>query len=152
MRHATPTETTVMTRVIARLLLAPTWMVAAAVLVKGYADAGDGFSAAVIAALGVLLQYLTIGTRESGRLAPVRYAREIALAGLVLALLVTFVPVVRGDPPLTHSPAPNARVTYLGSLELVTAVAFDLGVFLLVFGFAVGAIDLIARSANRRSP
>jgi hypothetical protein len=34
-------------------------------------------------------------------------------------------------------------------LELLTAVAFDIGVFLLVFGFVVGVIDLIAQSTIR---
>jgi multicomponent Na+:H+ antiporter subunit B len=37
--------TTVLTRAVSRLLLAPVLMVAAAVLIKGYADVGDGFAA-----------------------------------------------------------------------------------------------------------
>ncbi|MER3484611.1 MAG: hypothetical protein C4345_00180, partial [Chloroflexota bacterium] len=43
-----------------------------------------------------------------------------------------------------------AHVVHLGSLELITAVLFDVGVFLLVLGFATGVIDLIARSRERR--
>ena len=53
--------TTALTRMVARLLLAPVLVVAVAVLIKGYADVGDGFAAGVIAALGVLLQYLAFG-------------------------------------------------------------------------------------------
>jgi multisubunit Na+/H+ antiporter MnhB subunit len=140
---------TLMTRGIARLLLAPSWMIAAAVLVKGYADTGDGFSAGVIAALGVLIQYLTFGAAEAGELLPVRYDRELALAGLLLCLVVAFAPVVGGDPVMTQFPRAGHAVRHFGSLELLTAVAFDVGVFLLVFGFAVGVIDLIAQSALR---
>lgn len=136
-------------RFVARLLLAPAWIIALAVMVKGYVGAGDGFSAGVIAALGILIQYLAFGPGEAGDLLPVRYARQIALAGLLLALSVTFVPVLAGRAVMTHFPRPGEDVVHLGSLELLTAVAFDVGVFLLVFGFAVGAIDLIAQTTAR---
>lgn len=140
---------TVLTRVVARLLLPPILVTAAAVLIKGYGDVGDGFSAAVIAAFGVLLQYVAFGHRAAARALPLRAMPALSFAGLFLALLVTFGPVLRGQAPLTHSPAPNADVIHLGTLELHTAVLFDVAVFLLVFGFAVGAIDLIARATDR---
>ncbi len=140
---------TVLTRVIARLLLPSTLITAIAVLVKGYGDVGDGFSAAVIAAFGVLLQYVAFGHRAAARALPLRAMPAVSFAGLLLALLVTFGPVLRGQAPLAHSPAPGADVIYLGTLELHTALVFDLGVFLLVFGFAVGAIDLIAGATDR---
>ena len=141
--------TTMMTRGVARLLLAPAWMIALAIMVKGYADTGDGFSAGVVAALAVLLQYLAFGVQVAGKLLPARYARELALTGLAIALAVTFVPAALGDPPLTHAPAPEEDVLHLGTLELLTAVLFDVGVVLLVLGFAVGSIDLVARSLQR---
>ncbi len=139
---------TSLTHAIARLLLLPTLMVAAAILVKGYVEVGDGFGAGVIAALGILLQYAAFGAREAGRLPAVRLAPSIAFAGLLLALLVAFLPAIRGQAILTHSPAPGAPVVHLGTVELLTAVLFDVGMFLLVFGFAVGAIDMIARVAD----
>ena len=123
--------TTVLTRMVARLLLVPILMVAAAILVKGYVDVGDGFAAGVIAALGVLLQYLAIG-------------------GLLVALAVVFVPVLLGQPPLRHAPPPGAEVIHLGSLELLTAVLFDAGVFALVLGMVVATIHLIASTPNER--
>jgi hypothetical protein len=52
---------------------------------------------------------------------------------------------------MTHAPAPGEKVIHLGTLEILTAVAFDVGVFLLVFGFAVGAVGMIART-HRRLP
>lgn len=143
--------TTVLTRVVARLLLAPTFVVATAVLVKGYADTGDGFNAGVIAAIGVLLQYVAFGYREADRLLPVRHAAAAGLlGGLLLSFAVAFVPVLRGAPIFTHAPRPGEAVIHLGTLEILTAVAFDVGVFLLVFGFVVGAIDIIARAADGR--
>lgn len=135
--------TTVLTQTIARLLFLPIQMVALATLVKGYADTGDGFTAGVIAGLGVLLQFLAFGTAEVYRLLPIRHAPAVAFAGLLIALLVTFVPVALGDPILTHRPPPLEPVTHIGSIEILTAVAFDVGVFLLVLGFVVSAMSLV---------
>ncbi len=141
--------TTVLTRAVVRLLVAPTFAVALAILVKGYADVGDGFAAGVVAALGVLLVYAAFGVRETHRVLPVRHAATVALAGLLVALAVAFAPALWGDPPFTHYPPPEADVVHVGTLELLTAVVFDLGVFLLVLGAVVGAIDAAARAARR---
>jgi hypothetical protein len=40
----------VVTRAVARLLYLPTLLVAAAILVKGFVETGDGFSAGVVGA------------------------------------------------------------------------------------------------------
>jgi multisubunit Na+/H+ antiporter MnhB subunit len=138
---------------VSRLLLAPAFMVALATLVKGYVDAGDGFAAGVIAALAVGLQFVAFGADEVERTLPVRFAPAVAAVGLVVALMVTFVPILRGDPLLTHLPRPGAAVVHLGTLELLTAVLFDVGVFLLVLGFGVETIRLLIRAgAGRRLP
>jgi multisubunit Na+/H+ antiporter MnhB subunit len=133
---------------VARLLLLPTVVAALAILIKGYAEPGDGFSAGVVAALGVLLQHLALGRDEAGKLWPVRRAGRIAFVGLLAALAVAAVPLFVGDPLLTHYPPPGADVIYLGTLELITAVAFDVGVFLLVFGFVVGTIGAFASTIS----
>ncbi|MDW8339019.1 MAG: MnhB domain-containing protein [Thermoleophilia bacterium] len=136
--------TTRLTQAIARLLLAPSLVVAAAILVKGYSSVGDGFSAGVVAALGVSCQYLAFGRREADRLLLARLAPLGAMAGLALTLAVTFSALARGKPLLTHAPPPGADVVHLGTLELVTALAFDVGVFLLVFGAIVGILRTVA--------
>lgn len=142
--------TTVLTRMVARLLLVPILMVAAAILVKGYVDVGDGFAAGVIAALGVLLQYLAFGRAAVERVLPVRHAPKLAIGGLLVALAIAFVPTLGGRAPLEHAPAPGAEVIHLGSLELLTAVAFDVGVFALVLGMVVATIHLIASTVDER--
>lgn len=138
--------TSLLTRVVAKLLLLPTLVVAFAILVKGYTQPGDGFSAGVVAGLGVVLQYLAFGREKAERLPLVRHAGSGAFIGLLLALLVAFAPVLMGDPVLTHYPPPGAKVLHLGTLEALTAVLFDVGVFLLVFGFVVGTVGMISRS------
>jgi multisubunit Na+/H+ antiporter MnhB subunit len=132
--------------VVAPRLLGPALMVAAAIIVKGYADVGDGFSAGVIVALAIALRYLTYGTERAEYSLPIlRHAPVIAVSGLLLALAVGFAPVAAGDPPFTHRPAPGEDVVKIGTLELISAVAFDIGVFLLVCGALVTVVHQLAR-------
>ena len=137
----------VVTRAVARLLYLPTFLVAAAILVKGFVETGDGFSAGVVAALGVLIRYTAFGHEETRDFPPVRHATKIAFAGLLVALSVAAAPVFFGKPVLTHAPLSGSEPVHLGTLELMTAVLFDLGVFLLVFGFAIGVVSYFARAA-----
>jgi multicomponent Na+:H+ antiporter subunit B len=132
--------------IVAPRLLGPAVMVAAAIIVKGYTDVGDGFSAGVIVALAISLRYITWGPRRAEISLPVlRHAPAVAAGGLVLALAVGFAPVLFGDPPFTHWPAPDAKVVKLGTLELISAVAFDIGVFLLVCGALVTLVHQLSR-------
>ena len=144
--------TGVLTETVARLVFAPSLVLALALLVKGYSEVGDGFAAGVVAALAVLLQYVALGRDRVARALPVRHAHSLALAGLALALAVGFAPALFGEPLVTHFPRPGADVVHLGTLELLTAILFDVGVFLLVLGFSVAAIDAIARRFAEGSP
>lgn len=130
---------------IAPRLLGPALMVAAAIIVKGYTDVGDGFSAGVIVALAIALRYITRGPAQTERSLPVlRHAPVIAAGGLLLALAVGFFPILAGEPPFKHLPPPGEHVTTIGTLELTTAVAFDIGVFLLVAGALVTLIHQLS--------
>ncbi|MFN8678427.1 MAG: MnhB domain-containing protein [Thermomicrobiales bacterium] len=138
-----------MTQRISRLLFAPTLMVAFAVLIKGYVGAGDGFAAGIIAGMAFAMQFVAFGERNVRRSLHTRYAPVVAMCGLALALACTFLPVLRGLPLLTHWPPPDAKVLHFGTVEILTAVAFDVGVFLLVVGFTVTALALVSRAESR---
>lgn len=138
----------VLTRTVARLLLLPGLLVALGVLVKGYADPGDGFTAGVIAALAVLIQYAAFGHRAVEAALPVRGAPALAWVGLGLSLVVALVPVALGEPILTHFPRPGGEVVTVGTLEIITAVAFDVGVFCLVVGASLGIVGALVRAAD----
>ena len=143
---------TILSSRVARLLLPVTFLAAIALLVKGYQSVGDGFSAGVTAASGILLQYLAFKPSEVRELAPVRYSMMIAMAGLLLAFSVVFMPVLFGLPLLTHFPRPDEDVTILGTLEFHTAILFDLGVFGLVFGFIITTMRALMRVEEERQP
>jgi multicomponent Na+:H+ antiporter subunit B len=136
---------TIATRAVARLLLGPSLVVAVALMVKSYSDVGDGFSAGVVVALAVALQYVAYGARraEAG-LALLRFAPAVAVVGLLLSLAVGFFPVVLGKPIFAHWPPPGVHPTTIGTLEVLTAVVFDVGVFLLVVGVLVILVHHLA--------
>lgn len=131
--------------VVAPRLLAPAVMLAAALIVKGYTDVGEGFSAGVIAALAVGLRYVALGRRRADRTLPfARRAEVLVGVGLLIALGFGFIGLLVGEPPFSHLPPPGEPVVRIGTLELTTAVGFDLGLFLLVFGSLVMLIRHLA--------
>lgn len=142
--------TSPLTRYGAHVLFLPILMVAAATLIKGYADVGDGFSAGVIASLAIILQAVAFGVDNFERLPYARYAPLFTFAGLAVALATAFFPVLLGKPILYHYPPAGESVVHFGSIELITPVVFDIGVFLVVIGFCVGSLAAVAREINRR--
>jgi multicomponent Na+:H+ antiporter subunit B len=136
----------ILAEAVARLLLAPALVVAAALLVKGYADVGDGFSAAVVVTLAFALQYLTLGAQRIEAEVPLmRHAPRAAIVGLVIALASGFFPLLFGEPVFSHKPEPGDAPVHIGTLELMTPVLFDVGVFLLVTGSLVALIHHLAQ-------
>lgn len=133
----------------ARVFLVPGWVLALAILLKGYADIGDGFAAGVIAALVVVLQGIAFGAEELERIWVARMAPLMSLIGLLLAYTVAFIPTFFGYPILTHFPRMNHHVIHFGPLEFITPVVFDIAVFLVVYGFCVGAMLTLARAEVR---
>jgi multicomponent Na+:H+ antiporter subunit B len=131
---------------VAPRLLGPALIVAIAIIVKGYADVGDGFSAGVILALAVSLRYVALGVERAERGLPIlRHAPRVAVAGLLLGLATGFFGVARGDPPFTHAPGPGHHVIKIGTVELITAVDFDIAVALIVTGALVTLVHHLAR-------
>jgi multicomponent Na+:H+ antiporter subunit B len=131
--------------VVAPRLLAPAVMLAAALIVKGYTDVGEGFSAGVIVGLAIGLRYVTLGPGRADRtLSLARRADVIAAGGLLVAFAFGFWGLAFGQPPFTHWPPPGDAVIRVGTLELTTAVGFDVGLFLLVMGSLVLLIRSLA--------
>jgi len=134
---------TVLTQRVAKLLYAPILVVACAILVKGYADVGDGFAAGVVAALAVVLQWLA-APGDAGRRVAVSWWPVVAFCGLSGAILLAAALAARDTELLTHLPAPGGGVVKVGTAELITAVAFDVTVFALVLGAVLGILGAIA--------
>lgn len=151
MPHVDPRKSAGMLASGARILLLPCWIVALAVMLQGYGDVGDGFSAGVIAALGVLLQGLAFGADELDRMLVSRIAPILSFVGLGIALFTAFVPLMFGQDLLTHWPGIEGQASHFGVLEFITPVAFDIGIFLIVYGFCVGGLHVVAREEIRQA-
>lgn len=140
-------------QVVAPRLLPIAVVVALALIVKGYTDVGEGFGAGVIVGLAAGLRYVVLGPERADRSMPfARRAEAIAASGLLIALACGFVGVPLGEPPFTHHPLPDEPVLNLGTLELTTAVGFDIGLFLLVVGVVVLLIRELSRLVSEAEP
>ncbi len=130
-----------MTGRIARVIFPLSLAAALALWARGYAEAGDGFSAGVVAGAGAALLYVTLDCREARRRTAAAWARAFMVGGLIAALLVVLGPLALGHPPVTHWPPPGVHVTTLGVLELHTAALMDLGIAFTVYGAVVSTFD-----------
>lgn len=102
------------------------------VLLRGHNEPGGGFIGGLIGALGFVFHALARGsaaTRAVLRLEPVTWAGIGLLCGLAAGLPAL---LMMGEPFLTQQ--------WLGDLPIGTTVLFDLGVYLVVLGFALAFV------------
>jgi multisubunit Na+/H+ antiporter MnhB subunit len=130
-----------MIEMIARVMFPLSLVIAAALWIKGYSDIGDGFSAGAVAGLGAVIQYVSLDHQRAARAVGAAWALRLIAIGLLLMLAVALGPALVGRPPVSHLPAPDGHVIALGSLELHTAILFDLGAGLIVYGGIVATFD-----------
>ncbi len=141
---------------LARLVFYATVPCGAALLVRGYVDTGDGFTAGIVVGVGAVAASVSArddrGRRTWGRLAGASLARSAMIIGLAIVVITALAPSLFGLPPVSHFPAPDAHVTKLGSLELHTAVLFDFGIAVLVFGAVVEAFEHLRLAGHEHDP
>lgn len=120
---------------LARLLLPLALLVSVFILLRGHNQPGGGFIAGLVTAVALILQYLANGVgwtqaRLSSNMHP------LIGTGLVIAILTGLASLVFGYPFLT-SAYTHVHWPIVGELELASAIAFDLGVYLVVVGATV---------------
>jgi len=120
---------------ITRLLFPLMLMVAVFIFLRGHNLPGGGFIAGLIAAVALISQYLANGIEWTNKRLKTDMHKVIAM-GLLVAVVTGLVSIALGYPFLTSA------FTYLnwpivGQFEVASAIAFDLGVFLVVVGVTV---------------
>lgn len=120
---------------LTRLLFPLMLMVAAFIFIRGHNLPGGGFIAGLIAAIALIVQYLANGLAWTGERLKVDMHWVIG-SGLLVATLTGLVSMGLSYPFLTTS---FTYVTWpvVGKFEVASAIAFDLGVFLVVVGATV---------------
>ncbi len=126
-----------------RLILPLTLLYALFAMLKGHNEPGGGFIGGMIFATAVCTYRMSHGYAAQLRLLPI-HPRILIFLGLGLALGTSAVPLLLGHPflrsavgefhlPFTHHP-----------FHYASAMAFDLGVMLVVVGVAVGMITQLS--------
>ncbi|MFF2085211.1 Na+/H+ antiporter subunit A [Nocardia sp. NPDC058176] len=105
---------------------------------SGHNAPGGGFAGGLVAGLALTLRYLAGGRYELGEALPVD-AGHLLGAGLALAAGTATASLLLGAPPLS-SAIIEVTLPVLGDIKLVTALFFDLGVYLVVVGLVLDVL------------
>ena len=117
---------------LSRLLLPLTLLVSTFIFLRGHNQPGGGFIAGLITAVALIQQYLSNGvTWTQGRLSTNMH--PLIGTGLLIATLTGVASLAFGYPFLT-SAFTHVHWPVVGDFELASALAFDLGVYLVVVG------------------
>jgi len=99
---------------------------------RGHNAPGGGFIAGLVLAVPLLMQYVIQGSASVESRFGFDYVRLIGI-GLAIALLSATASMLFGVPLLTSGHA-EIELPLIGTLELASAMGFDTGVYLVVFG------------------
>ncbi len=117
---------------LTRLLLPLALLVSVYILLRGHNLPGGGFIAGLITAVALIMQYLANGVAWTHQRLPANM-HPIIGAGLAIATLTGLASFWFGYPFLT-STFGHLHWPIVGDFELASAMAFDLGVYLVVVG------------------
>ncbi|QBZ82031.1 Na(+)/H(+) antiporter subunit A [Hydrogenovibrio crunogenus] len=128
---------------LTRLLLPMMLLVAVFIFLRGHNLPGGGFIAGLIASIALIVQYLANGIEWTGNRIKVDMHWSIGV-GLLIAISTGLVAMGIGYPFLT-STFTHLHWPVVGEFEVASAIAFDLGVFLVVVGATVMSLVQLGR-------
>ncbi|WP_067884076.1 Na+/H+ antiporter subunit A [Nocardia vaccinii] len=132
-------------------LLFPTIMVLSAYFFfSGHNAPGGGFAGGLTAGLALVLRYLAGGRYELAEALPAD-AGHLLGAGLALAAGTATGSLLLGAPPLS-SAIIQVTVPLFGHVKLVTAMLFDLGVYLILVGLVLDVLRSLGARLDTEEP
>ncbi|WP_280304127.1 Na+/H+ antiporter subunit A [Nocardia neocaledoniensis] len=131
-------ERSMVLQITTRLIFPTIMVLSVYFFFSGHNAPGGGFAGGLIAGLALTLRYLAGGRYELGEALPVD-AGHLLGAGLTLAAGTATASLLLGAPPLS-SAIIEVTLPVLGHIKLVTALFFDLGVYLVVVGLALDVL------------
>jgi multicomponent K+:H+ antiporter subunit A len=137
----------VIPNIVARMLLPLALAVSLYLFMRGHNLPGGGFIAGLVLAVPMLLQYILAGTNYVEQRLGFDYPRTIGL-GLLAAVLTGIGSWLLGYPYMT-SHTDYVAVPLLGKLPMASAMAFDIGVYLVV---AAGTMLMLSMMGSVRRP
>ncbi|MDP2185488.1 MAG: monovalent cation/H+ antiporter subunit A [Xanthomonadales bacterium] len=146
---AGPPPRMVIPTVVAQLLLPLAVAVSIYFFLRGHNLPGGGFIAGLVLAVPLLLQYLVSGSQRVDHRLGLNYTAFIGM-GLIAALLTGVGSFILGYPFMTSAHG-HPYLPVLGEIPLASAMAFDIGVYLVVFGSALLMLSMLGHIRNPAS-
>lgn len=115
--------------------------VAVFLFLRGHNQPGGGFIAGLVLAVPLLLQYILAGGREVESRTGFDYIRAIGIGLLVAG--ATGAAAWAFDLPFLTSGYVSPDLPWIGKVGLSSAIAFDIGVLLVVFGSCMLALSML---------
>ncbi|HJR77817.1 MAG TPA: hydrogen gas-evolving membrane-bound hydrogenase subunit E, partial [Nitrospiraceae bacterium] len=144
-----PAMDRLMFAVAARIVFPFALLVSVYLFFRGHNMPGGGFLAGLIAALGLVMQYMGGGLSPMFARVRIDFAM-LAGAGVLIAGLTGLASVVAGAPFLT-SASGHVHLPFVGEIPVASAMVFDLGVFLTVLSATLLTLITLGH-ARRKSP
>ena len=133
-----PRHRSLVLEVATRLIFPLIMVLSAYFFFAGHNTPGGGFAGGLTAGLALVLRYLAGGRYELGETLPLD-AGKILGAGLVFSAGTAVASLLVGAPALS-SALIEIDVPVLGTVKFVTALFFDLGVYLIVVGLVLDVL------------
>ena len=133
-----PQHRSLVLEVATRLIFPLIMVLSAYFFFAGHNTPGGGFAGGLTAGLALVLRYLAGGRYELGETLPLD-AGKILGAGLGLSVGTALVSLLMGAPVLS-SALIEVHLPVLGTVKFVTALFFDLGVYLIVVGLVLDVL------------
>ncbi|MBA3576434.1 MAG: monovalent cation/H+ antiporter subunit A [Sphingomonas sp.] len=133
--------------VATRLLLPLAIIVGLYIFLRGHNLPGGGFIAGLIFSIAMLMQYMASGFEWADRRA--RVTRHSLISWGVIIAAATGVGAIVFDAPLFSTAFAHFQLPLVGEFELATAMLFDLGVAITVFGAVMLALAELSHVAQR---
>ena len=133
-----PRHRSLVLEVATRMIFPLIMVLSAYFFFAGHNTPGGGFAGGLTAGLALVLRYLAGGRYELGETLPLD-AGKILGVGLGLSAGTAVVSLLLGAPVLS-SAVLQFDIPVLGTVKLVTALFFDLGVYLIVVGLVLDVL------------
>ncbi|SEM09014.1 Na+/H+ antiporter subunit A [Rhodococcus maanshanensis] len=105
---------------------------------SGHNAPGGGFAGGLTAGLALVLRYLAGGRYELGEAVPIDAGKILGL-GLIFSAGTALASLFLGAPALSSATL-EVTLPLLGHIKMVTAIFFDLGVYLIVVGLVLDVL------------
>ncbi|WP_068265783.1 Na+/H+ antiporter subunit A [Janibacter limosus] len=118
-------------------------------LLAGHNQVGGGFAGGLVLGLALLVRYLAGGRAELDHAAPVS-AGFVLGAGLAVSAIAALAPLAFGGTVL-QSAVVDLDLPIWGEVKLVTALFFDIGVYLIVIGLALDVVRSLGSGIDKQA-